>query len=216
MAVLLILFFVVACVVIIAAKFETKPKSSPRKVVSANSMILNQVANDVRIMMDCMNIINSTKNYGVKTSRTKLMLEVLGRLEASSPQHVQRDASWDETMNSYRRFAEEIKKLESRRYQKVTRLKYDRTATKCPYCTCEVFIEGSRMLKCSNCGKTAARVKLSKDYSVMATKEESQEIKAIEEEAINTNPLGGETKLTVSPEVGLILMQMQAKLSKMA
>ena len=72
------------------------------------------------------------------------------------------------------------------------------------------------MLKCGNCGKTAARLKINKNEYMMISKEEQQKIKDIEEEALNANPLGGELMLTVSPQVGMVLTQMEMKLKRMS
>lgn len=211
----IVIFFGIVFIVIVLLKFTPSQTAAAKHVTNDNNIQLAQIANDVRILMESMKIIGQTKNYQVKESRTRLAISVLSRLGSYWTDHIVKNEDWTKIVENYTAFAEEMKTIEARHYQKIARLKGDRTPTRCPYCLKDTFPEGSRMLKCGNCGKTAARLKINKNEYMMITKEEQQKIKDIEEEALNANPQGGDLMLSVSPQVGLILSQMEMKLKSM-
>ena len=209
--IIILILSIVVYVVISASKKSTKGSSSLSTTGRIRSVQAPQVVGDIRILMDSLRIVSETKNYSVKISRSKLIEDVLVRLENYNTEHIRKNDDWERLLSSYRAFAPKINQIDSIHCEQVYKLKHDRNTTQCPYCAQDAFAESSRATKCPNCGQKSARLKISKNEAIMVTLEEQENIKAIEEEALKIFPSGDEVNITLSPEAGLVLQKMEAK-----
>lgn len=209
--IILSILSIVVYVIISVSKKPAKGLPSSGATTRKNSVQASQVANDVRILTESLKIVSETKSYSVKVSRSKLIEDVLARLVGYDTEHIRKNEDWERLLSSFKIYASEIMPIDSRHFQQLSQLQSNRSATQCPYCAQEAFAEGSRAFKCPNCGQKSARLKVSKNEAIMVKIEEQESIKAIEEEALNLSLSGDECNITVSPQVGSVMAQMEAK-----
>ncbi|MDD3563049.1 MAG: hypothetical protein PHR32_05190 [Candidatus Cloacimonetes bacterium] len=209
--IILFVLSIVVYVIISASKKPAKGVPSRGTTIRRNSVQASQVANDVRILMESLKIVSETKNYSVKISRSKLIEDVLVRLENYNTEHIRKDEEWERLLSNYRIYYSKITQIDSKYLLLLSQLQGERTAKQCPYCAQEAFAEGSRAVKCPNCGQKAVRLKISKTEAIMVTLEEQDNVKAIEEEGLNLFLSGAECNITLSQEVSSVLAQMEAK-----
>ncbi|MCK9309555.1 MAG: hypothetical protein M0P99_04715 [Candidatus Cloacimonetes bacterium] len=95
---LLIIILVLVALVYIISK-STKQASLPRKnsvrKLNSTNATTYEIANKVRILIESAKIVSETKNYEVKISRSKLMLEMLDKLSKTNTPHFTKGENWD-------------------------------------------------------------------------------------------------------------------------
>lgn len=208
--VIVILFFAFVVVMVVIMS-SGKSGISARKGNDAGARF---VANEVRILLESVRIINDTKTYEVKLSRTKLVAQVLDRLNSYNTRHLSKGEEWALLQQRFLDYREKLIEIDMRHHRQVFRVKSDYRPYHCPYCKELAFSEGSRAVKCPKCGEKAARLKLSKTETILVRGEDLDRIRGIEDEAISLSIEGGTSQITVSPEVSRILQQMEEKLSR--
>lgn len=213
MALFWILFIVVIVVAAVIISSKGQPNSPIRK--RGNSGVeAYQVANNLRILLESAQIINKTSKYDIKLSRSKLMWDVFKRLNEYNGDHLTKDEKWFQTLQSFERFVIDLDAIDRRRFQALYGLQSSRSDYRCPYCKENTFQEGSRAVKCTGCGKKASRLKISKTETLLVLPEELDKVQSIEKEALDLSPENPTNSITVSPQVGMVIKQMEEKLSR--
>ena len=89
MVLFLLLFALLVIVIVIISSNKKGVQAKKMDYMDAMS-----VANDVRILLESVGIINDTKTYEVKISRTQLTGQVLDRLNKHQTTHISKGEEW--------------------------------------------------------------------------------------------------------------------------
>ncbi|MDI9528601.1 MAG: zinc ribbon domain-containing protein [Candidatus Cloacimonadota bacterium] len=209
MVLFLLLFALLVIVIVIISSNKKGVQAKKMDYMDAMS-----VANDVRILLESVGIINDTKTYEVKISRTQLTGQVLDRLNKHQTTHISKGEEWVTILQRFSEYQAKLIEIDQRRQSQIFQVKSDYRPNHCPYCKEIAFSEGSRAIKCPKCGEKAARLKLSKTETILVRGEDMERIREIEAEAISLKIEGGTRQLTVSQDIAMILQQMEEKLSR--
>lgn len=191
---------------------SSNKKGNP--AIQRNDAVAVWVANEVRVLLESIGLINNTKTYEVKVSRTHLVGQVLDRLDKYQTRHISMGEEWLTLKQRFEEYQTKLIEIDQRRHRLIFQVNSDHRPNHCPYCKEPAFSEGSRAIKCPKCGEKAARLKLSKTETILVCAEDMKRIREIEEEAISLSIEGGTSQITVSQDIAMILQQMEEKLSR--